>query len=186
MIDLIHEISTTNHSKEQRHHMAQLLLAHPELMPELLAICGRVSEELSYRACWSLEFVCKTSLHALLPHLPIYIGLLPVVYLDAGVRPVAKICEYLTMAYYRQQDPQVRKALTAAMRQKITESCFDWLISDQKVAAKAYAMTALQLLGTEFDWIYPELQAILEQNYAAGSPAYQARARMTLQKIRKK
>lgn len=66
---------------------------------------------------------------------------------------------------------------------QITTTCFDWLIGNQKVAAKAYSMTSLLMLGSKFDWIWPELRLILEQNYHNGSPAYQARARMTLAKL---
>ncbi|MGB3152866.1 MAG: adenylosuccinate lyase, partial [Maribacter sp.] len=65
-------------------------------------------------------------------------------------------------------------------------ACFDWLIGNHKVAAKAYSMTCLLFLGRKFDWIHPELKLVLEQNYASGSAAYKARARMTLAKINKK
>ena len=61
---------------------------------------------------------------------------------------------------------------------------FDWLIGNHKVAAQAYSMTCLLLLGEKFDWIHPELKMILEQNYAVGSAAYKARARMTLAKLK--
>jgi hypothetical protein len=66
----------------------------------------------------------------------------------------------------------------------ITASCFDWLIGDHKVAAKVYAMTSLLLLGRKFEWIHPELKMVIEQNYASGSAAYKARARMTLEKLK--
>ena len=65
----------------------------------------------------------------------------------------------------------------------IATACFDWLISEQKVAPQAYAMTSLYYLGQRFPWIHEELKQVLEQNYADGSAGYQARARKVLQKL---
>ncbi|WP_378176144.1 hypothetical protein [Aquimarina sp. SS2-1] len=45
-------------------------------------------------------------------------------------------------------------------------------------------MTSLYLLGTEFDWVHPELKITLENNYHSGSAAYQARSRMILKKLK--
>jgi len=67
----------------------------------------------------------------------------------------------------------------------MTTCCFDWLITEQKVACQAYSMDALYLLGTEIDWIHPELEITLEQNIHHRSAAYKARGRITLEKIRK-
>jgi len=118
-----------------------------------------------------------------LPYLDQLINLAPNVYQHPAVRPIAKIFEYLMISYYQEKSTVVRKSLTTTHRQKMTEICFDWLITDQKVAAKVYSMTSLYLLGTEFDWIHPELKITLENNYAKGSAAYKARSRMTLKKL---
>jgi len=67
----------------------------------------------------------------------------------------------------------------------MTECCFDWLIINQKVANQAYAMSSLYYLGTEFDWVHPELSILLKQNIPLKSAAYKARGRMTLVKIEK-
>jgi hypothetical protein len=67
----------------------------------------------------------------------------------------------------------------------MTECCFDWLISKQKVACKVFGMTALFYLGTEFDWIHPELKAIISENIHENSPAYRARGKHVLKKISK-
>ncbi|WP_299222361.1 adenylosuccinate lyase [uncultured Aquimarina sp.] len=183
MINLEEEIRNTNHSREKRNHFANLILRNPELLPQLIEICHQVDDEISCRASWGLEFLCKNNLEAILPHLDSFIKLLPLVHQDPAVRPVAKICEYLILAYYKKKSTEVRKHLIATHREKITEACFDWLISDQKVAPKAYSMTSLYLLGTEFDWVHPELKITLENNYHDGSAAYKARSRMILKKL---
>ncbi|MGY3794304.1 adenylosuccinate lyase [Aquimarina sp. 433] len=183
MIDLEENIRKTNHSREQRNYFANLILDNPELLPQLLAICHQVDDEISCRASWGLEFLCKKRLDAILPYLDSFTEILPKVHQHPAVRPMAKICEYLIIAYYKEKNPIVQESLTTPYREKITEACFDWLISDQKVAAKAYSMTSLYLLGTEFDWVHPELKVTLENNYHQGSAAYKARSRMILKKL---
>jgi len=44
-------------------------------------------------------------------------------------------------------------------------------------------MQTLALLGQEFEWIHPELKAVLEQGYAGGSAGYKARARRILKNL---
>ncbi|MDH7444079.1 adenylosuccinate lyase [Aquimarina sp. 2201CG14-23] len=183
MINLKEEIKRTNHSREKRNEFANLILQNPKLLPQLLEICSQVDDEISCKASWGLEFLSKNNIEAILPYLDSLMPILPTVYQDPAVRPIAKICEYLTLAYYKSKNPEVRKQLTSTHREKITEACFDWLISDQKVAPKAYSMTSLYLLGTEFDWVHPELKITLENNYSIGSAAYKARSRMILKKL---
>jgi len=66
----------------------------------------------------------------------------------------------------------------------MVEACFDWLILDKKVATKAYAMRALFQFGKLQDWIYPELQVILEQQYSSGSAGFQFACKEILGKIK--
>ena len=183
MTDLRTEIEKTNHSKEQRDDFAKLLISQPELLPQLLDFCALIDDEISFRAAWGLEFLCKKNLNPILTHLDKFLEIAPCVYKDQAVRPMAKICEYLTLSYYKIQSPLTKKAVTLAHRNKITELCFDWLITKQKVAPQAYSMTSLYWLGTEFDWIHSELKTTLETNYHSGSAAYKARSRMILKKL---
>ncbi len=176
-------LSTINHSREKRSSFAHMILQQPTLLPELLSICEQVDDEISFRAAWGLEFLCKDSITPLLTHLDRLFIITPKVYQHQAVRPMAKIFEYLSLGYYKKKDPQIQQALSRLHREKMIEICFDWLITDQKVAAKAYSMTSLYLLGTEFDWVHPELKNILENTYSNGSAAYQARCRMVLKRL---
>lgn len=183
MLSLNDILSKVNHSREKRNDFANLILDNPELLPDLLVICSKVDDEISCRASWGLEFLCKNNLEAILPYLDEVIAIIPKVYQHSAVRPMAKIFEYLIIAYYQKKIPLVRQSLTTLHREKITEICFDWMITDQKVASKAYSMTSLYLLGTEFDWVHPELKITLENNYNTGSAAYKARSRMILKQL---
>ncbi len=183
MIGLEALLQTMDHSREKRGNFASLLLSNPALLPDLLHVCAKIDDEISCRASWGLEFLCKNNLDIILPYLDDLTALAPKVYQHPAVRPIAKIFEYLIVAYYQKKSRAVRKLLSRVHRQKMIETCFDWLITDQKVAPQAYSMTSLYLLGTEFDWVHPELKIILENNYSSGSAAYKARSRMILKKL---
>ncbi len=164
--------------------MAALILNDPKLMKHLVDIAMTDDDPISSRACWVLEFVAKQELSFIFPYLEDFTARLGDVKLHSSVRPIAKICEILVKAYFSRKPNPVQNTLTEVYLERIATACFDWLIGDHKVAGQAYSMTSLLLLGRKFDWILPELKMVLEQNYANGSAAYKARARMTLAKIK--
>ncbi len=173
-----------NHSREKRMEMALLVSKNPHLVQPLLEIAFEDINLISSKACWVMEFTAKENLPYLFPYLNRFTETIGSLKLDSSVRPMAKICEYLVTGYFQKKDAVVRNALKEKHLEEITSACFDWLIGNHKVAAQAYSMTCLLLLGRKFDWIHPELKLILEQNYISGSAAYKARARMTLKKIK--
>ena len=181
--ELYTSLKFVNHSIEKRAEMASLITNNPQLIIPLLQISIDVNNPISSRACWVLEFTAKENLAFIFPHLDLFTENLSKVHLDSSVRPFAKICLYLISAYFSKTKVKSQTVLTNAHLEMITASCFDWLIGDHKVAAKAYSMTSLLLLGRKFKWINPELKMILEQNYAQSSAAFKARARMTLSKL---
>ena len=70
--------------------------------------------------------------------------------------------------------------------EKIIDAGFDWLISDQKVAVKAYSMELLYLFGKNIEWVHEELRLILEQNIIYERCGYKARGKKILSFINKK
>jgi len=95
------------------------------------------------------------------------------------------LCELLVLQYYKKKAPDLVALFLEKYKSEMIECSFDWLITDQKVACQVRAMTALYYLGTEFDWIHPELQQIIQQNIHSGSGAYKARGRSVLAQIAK-
>jgi len=180
---LYKELSYVNHSREKRLYYANLVIDKPDLIPPLLEILFDVNTKISCRAAWVTEFLCGEKLDTILPHLDIFTENISKVHLDSAVRPVAKICEYLVTAYYSKTDNSTKSSLTSLHKEKIIEACFDWMINDEKIAPKAYAMNCLYLLGTEYDWIHPELAMILERDFHLQSSGFKARARHILKKI---
>lgn len=183
--ELYNELNYVNHSREKRAYYAQLVISTPELMPHVIAILFKVDDPISNRAGWLLEFVCKTDITMLFPYLDLFTEKMHSVHQDSALRPVAKICEYLTLSYYKKKHPETIKYLTKLHKERITEAGFDWLITEQKVAVKAYTLTSLFLLGTEIDWIHPELKRIMEDDYHKGSAAYKARCRHMFEALKK-
>jgi hypothetical protein len=183
--ELYKELNYVNHSREKRLYYAHLVIDEPELITPLLEILFTVDDKISCRAAWVFEFMCNEHLEAIVPHLNSFTANLSKVHLDSAVRPVAKVCEYLIKAYYSKNETTIKTTLTEEHKQKIIEACFDWMINDEKIAPKAYAMNSLFLLGSEYDWIHPELSLILERDFQMQSSGFKARARHILKKIKK-
>jgi len=173
---LYESLYNVNHSRQKRMEMANLVLANSSLVTHLLDIAFAIDDPISCRACWVLEFTSKEKIDFILPHLDTFTTNMGRVHQQSAVRPVAKVCERLIEAYFSKIKNKTQEKLTPIHLEAITTACFDWLIGDHKVAAKAYAMRCLQLLGYKYKWIHPELKLVLEKDFASGSAAYKARA----------
>ena len=182
--ELTRSLDYVNATRKRRMQMANLVLEAPEILTPLFNVAFEDQDPISSKACWILEYVAKQNLDLILPQIDLFTQNIKNLNLDSSVRPMAKICEFLTKAYFSKKKNKTKTTLTNTHLELIASACFDWLIGEHKVAAKAYSMTSLLLLGYKFDWIHPELKLVLEQNYASGSAAYKARARMTLEKLK--
>ncbi len=183
--ELFKSLNYVDGTRDKRIKVAQRVLNNPHFIEPLMEIAFEDDRVTSSKACWILEIVAKRDLQQILIHIDTFISGISKVHVDSSVRPVAKICEILMKAYFSNSDNDARTRLKGIHLEQITDSCFDWLIGDHKVAAKAYSMTSLYLLGAKFKWIRPELQLLLEQNYSLGSAAYKARARHIMELIHK-
>ena len=103
---------------------------------------------------------------------------------ESAIRPVAKVCEIL-LKYHFSKKKGKHPIFTREQLEKCTETCFDWLLGDHKVAAKVFSMSCLYYTGLEIPWVHGELEVILQQHYKGGSAAYQARARDVLKRVLK-
>ena len=179
------ELESLKAYRETRMRLANTVLEQPELYPVLLNICYEFDNETSSRACWILEFVSYKKLEWLFPYIHIFVENLNRFTLDSSIRPIAKINQILVQKYFKKGDGQIKTVMTSSLLETIAEVNFDWMISQQKVAVKAYAMRTLFLLGKKFDWIHGELTLTLEKDYEHHSAAYKAAARDILSKINK-
>ena len=182
---LVEKLNFPRAYRKTRLELAHWVIERPETFPKLLSICFDEESKISHKAAWILEFVCTEKIEMLLPHLDLFFNQIPKALKDQIVRPFSKICLMLAKLVYKKKDVFVISSLNRRHKEAMTSCCFDWLITEQKVACQAYAMDALYLLGTEIDWVHPELEIILEQNIPHRSAAYKARGRITLEKVRK-
>lgn len=180
---LIQSLDYVNATREKRMQMTRSVMGNPKLLAPLLQIAFEGQNPVCDKACWILEYVVKQNPEFILPYINNFTQGLHTLKSESSIRPMAKICEILTKAFFSRKPNNIQTVLSQDHLERMASACFDWLIGDHKVASKAYSMTSLFLLGKTFDWIHPELKLVLEQNYASGSSAYKARARMTLEKL---
>ncbi|WP_434035618.1 adenylosuccinate lyase [Formosa sp. 4Alg 33] len=180
---LYEQLNDVDHSREKRVQYTQLILDNPSLIDNLLDILFMVDDRLSCRAGWVLEFACKKNLILVFPYIDKFTSKIHLVHLDSAVRPVAKICEYLAEKINISENSTLNFLFSKQHKERIISVCFDYMITNEKVATKAYAMSTLYALGKEFPWIHPELAVILERDYLSQSAAYKARARKILKQI---
>ncbi|GGG59490.1 adenylosuccinate lyase [Bizionia arctica] len=182
---LYNELNYVNHTREKRSYYANLIINNPEFLPDLIEILFMVDDKISCRAAWVLEFVFNENLDLLLPYLDVFTENINKVHLDPAVRPVAKICEYVAKAYFSKQENNMQVKLKTIHKERIIETCFDYMINDEKIAPKAYSMNTLYLFGKEFDWIHRELVTIIDRDFQMQSSGFKARAKQILKNIKK-
>lgn len=161
------------------------VINNPQLLPVLLEIALDINNKNHYKACWTLELVLEQNIHWLSAYLAVFCKRLPSFSNESALRSISKICLF-SARHHIKSIKNDSVFLTENQSQQIIETCFDWLISDCKVATKAYAMRTLFELGKLYPWIYPELKEILSKDYANHSPAYQAASKDLLQKMQPK
>ena len=185
MSTLFDQINYEKAYRENRLNAALWVLERPETLKELLQYGFANDPDISHKANWALEFVCREKLDLLYPYLDYFFEQLPEVTHHGSVRSLSHICELIVIANYKTKDPLLVETFSESHKKTLTECSFDWMISPQKVACQARAMTCLYYLGTEKDWIHPELKSILEANLHQGSAGYQSRGKKILEKIQK-
>ncbi|MBP6180912.1 hypothetical protein [Flavobacterium sp.] len=166
--------------RENRQKLAHEVIANPFLFSELIQICFIIWNKNAPKACWILEFISYEKLEWLQPNLDFFCLNIRLLKDESAIRPMAKVCQLLVSSHFKNSSI----ALSEIHLQQITETCFDWLINDTKVASKCYSIRTLYQLGNHFDWVHPELKVILEKDYANHTAAYKAVGREILKKIK--
>jgi len=183
--DLKEKLMEVDSSKKKRLEIAFWITKKPHYVRETLQWCFKPESELLVNASWVLEIICEHKPQLFFKYMHLFFEELPNIKNDSALRSCAKICQQLCYEHYMLKYTYFRDILSENKRKIMTECCFDWLITDQKVACQAPAMSALYYLGKDKmgAWIYPELKNILTENAPHKSAGYQARARKILKRI---
>ncbi|RCS27139.1 adenylosuccinate lyase [Polaribacter sp. WD7] len=175
-----------NAKKENRQRAANIVLESPKLFKDLITITFQVKDKTSIRAAWILEWICTHhGLDWMTPHLDEFSEKIAELTFDSAIRPCAKICEHLAEAYFSKNENLIQKKLTDLHVEKIVATGFDWLITPQKIAVRAYSMNTLYLFGLIIDWIHPELKHLIETKIINESKGTKARGKYILKLIEK-
>ena len=168
--------SMENPKRENRNKVANIVRDQKKLFKHLVAITFMVDDKISIKAAWILEWICThDDLDCMLPHLDEFTANIERLKFDSAIRPCAKICEHLAKAYTSKKDNAFKNALTEQHIDTIIETGFDWLITPQKIAVRAYTMNTLYLFGLQKDWVHPELEHLISTKIIKESKGCKAR-----------
>lgn len=175
-----------NARRDNRQRAANIVCDQPELVETLVEITFQAEDTISIRAAWVLEWICThNDLNLILPYLNVFTNQIGGLVFDSAIRPCAKICEHLAVAYTSKNDNLVKTSLKDDHIEKIIETGFDWLITPQKIAVRAYTMNTLFLFGLSRDWVHPELEYLIKTKIIHESKGCKARGRHILEAIQK-
>jgi len=184
---LIQELNNIENAKrDNRQRVANIVSERPELIAPLVKTTFLVDDKVSVRAAWILEWICThNNLNLILPYLDEFTSNIKHLKFDSTIRPCAKICEHLAIAFTSKKENLVKQQLKEKQIQLIIETGFDWLITPQKIAVRAYTMNFLYLFGLSKDWIHPELKHLISTKIIHESKGCKARGRHVLEAIEK-
>jgi hypothetical protein len=175
-----------NAKKDNRQKVANIVLEDIKLFKHLITLTFKVDDKISIKAAWILEWICTHHhLDWIIPHLDEFSSKIGTVKFDSAIRPCAKICEHLAIAYYAEKNNLFKNKLQQKHIDAIIETGFDWLITAQKIAVRAYTMNAVYLFGLEKDWVHPELKHLIEIKIIHESKGTKARGKHILKLIEK-
>lgn len=181
MTDFKQQLYEATIYRKSRDYFRDWVLKEPELMKDVTKIAFDLNNQYHIKACWIIELVAISKIELLIPYLETFCDSVTFYKDDSSIRTMAKTT-FLIISENYSKEPKFQ--LSSKQIKQVTECCMDWLISDEKVATKAYSAESLFILGKYQDWIYRELKHILSDGYSNHSPAYKATARKILGKIK--
>lgn len=175
-----------NAKKENRQKVATTIVENSNLFKHIVTLTFSVEDEISIKAAWILEWICTHhNLNFMLPHLDEFTSKISSVKFDSALRPCAKICEHIALAYNSKNNNEFKTNLSSKHIEAIVSTGFDWLITDQKIAVKAYTMQTLYVFGIKEKWIHPELKHLIITKIIHQSKGTKARGKHILELIEK-
>ena len=174
--DFFKRIDNSNASTNRRNELHHFVIQNPEYLKELCAIALNTHYKNHYKGVWILEMIAEKQTELLSPYANAICDAFSKIKNDSAIRGMSRVALFLGTS--------TKIALTESQEEKIIEICLDWLIRDERVAPKVYAMKTLDYLSQKHDWIKGELYNIIEKDYAQQSAGYKVAAREVLKRMK--
>lgn len=169
-------LSKINASTENRNRMYDFVLNHPESLSELIVFGTDLNNKNHHKGVWIIEMLAEHQTEILIPFTDKICTTISNYNNDSAIRGMSRV------AYFLGTSKKI--SLTESQHEKLVEICLDWLIRDERVACKVYAMKTLHHFGKNNPWIAEELRAIVCRDYAHQSAGYKVAAREVLGKAK--
>lgn len=170
------QLSKINASTENRTRMRDIVLQQPKLLEELIAFGTDLNNKNHHKGVWIIEMLAEHQTEILFPFIDTICHIISEYKNDSAVRGISRV------AYFLGTSDKIK--LSESQKEKLTEICLDWLIRDERVACKVYAMKTLAHFGKKEPWIAAELKEIIARDYANQSAGYKAAAREILKHLK--
>lgn len=166
------QLSKINAGTDNRNRMRDFVLKQPEYLEELIAFGTDLNNKNHHKGVWIIEMIAEHQTELLIPFIDIICHTISEFKNDSAIRGISRV------AYFLSTSDTIK--LSEFQHEKLTEICLDWLIRDERVACKVYAMKTLEHFGKKEAWIAEELRNILDRDYQYQSAGYKAAARNIL------
>ncbi|THD67478.1 hypothetical protein E7Z59_07395 [Robertkochia marina] len=181
--DLIKLLEKTSALRNDREAAADFVLQNPKYYPSLLHCAMSNDPTISKKACWVLEIVILSEPQLLDSHRRLFFNLIKHIKDGSARRPLAKIIAHWSEETISNETPGF-PTLNREEIKKLTAITFNWMLNELPVAVKVFSMEALFHLGKKEAWVHEELLAYIQKNYENAQPAFKARARHLMQKLK--
>ena len=171
----ITQLIKSNASTNSRNYLFELVTKNNELLPYLINFGFDISQKEHHKGIWIMERIAEKKAHILYPFLDIICNQCKNITNKSATRGLSRTFLFIS----------THLELNENQEEKIIEKCLDWLISEERVACKAYAIRALFYFSKKQTWLKEELTTILESDYNKHTAAYKAVAREILMKLKK-
>ncbi|ESU27347.1 hypothetical protein FLJC2902T_20520 [Flavobacterium limnosediminis JC2902] len=173
---LFNQLEKSNASTNCRNGLRDFIFNHPDALKDLIAFGTDLNNKNHHKAVWIIEMIAELKTEMLAPHIGIICETISKYKNESAIRGMSRT------AYFLGTSEKI--VLTEYQQEKLIEICLDWLIREERVACKVYAMRTLVHFGKKEPWINNELKEILGRDYQNQSSGYKVAAREVLGKIK--
>ena len=171
----ISQLIKSNANTNSRNLLFNLALSNTDLITHLINFSFDISQKEHYEGIWIIEMIAEKEAHLLYPFIDKVCNESENIINKLATRGLSRTLLFIS----------THLDLNENKEKEIIEKCLDWLISDERVACKIYAIRTLFYYSKKQNWLKAELTTILETDYNKHTSAYKAVAREILTKLKK-